>query len=352
MTKFAAIPLLGVGLTLAGFGVIRGATNPGPGAGTRLVLGIAPPVDEDVREMALHIAKARVDEKGAETRVVPAGDRIVVELDTTDPQLVKETSELLGRTANVELHVVMPNDAWPGADYVANDDLARRMGIRVVQGALVAEDRENDLTPAEADAIGCRGREEDGKRHCFVSGDHILATYLAAIPALAVPHGQTLAYGLVEQGRSREWHTYLLDNAVLAAGPEIRHVEIGDGGVIVELTAEAARRVVAVASARPGAPIATVLDGKVKQVAPLPGDTREPTLHLRTNATGMSEEDAIRDALELQSVLEAGAAHKLNVISSTPFTRATGFLPRAWPFLALALISLVAGWFVWRRRAA
>src|SRR3569623_1532201 len=238
MTKFAAIPLLGVGLTLAGFGVIRGAMDAGPGAGTRLVLGIAPPVDEDVREMAVHIAKARVEEKGAETRVVPAGDRIVVELDTTDPELVKDTSDLLGRTARVELHVVMPNDAWPAADYVANDDQAKRLGIHV--------------------AMGCRGREEDGKRHCIVRGDHILATYLAAIPALAVPHGQTLAYGRADEIRPHAWRTNLLDSVVLAAGPEIRHVELGDGGVILQLTDEAARRVVAPASTRPGVPVATV----------------------------------------------------------------------------------------------
>src|SRR3569623_2010610 len=175
MTKLAAIPLLGVGLTLAGFGVIRGAMDAGPGAGTRLVLGIAPPVDEDVREMAVHIAKERVEEKGAETRVVPAGDRIVVELD-------------------------------------ANDEQAKRLGIHVAMGALLAEDRENELPVAEADAIGCRGREEDGKRHCIVRGDHILAAYLAAIPALAVPHGQTLAYGRADEIRPHAWRTYLLDS--------------------------------------------------------------------------------------------------------------------------------------------
>src|SRR3569832_654350 len=353
MTKFAAIPLLGVGLTLAGFGVIRGAMDAGPGAGTRLVLGIAPPVDEDGRERAVHIAKERVEEKGAETRVVPAGDRIVVELDTTDPELVKDTSDLLGRTARVELHVVLPIDAWPAADFVANDDQAKRLGIHVAMGALLAEDRENDLPVAEAAAIGCRGREEAGKRHCIVRGDHILATNLAAIPALAVPHGQTLAYGRADEIRPHAWRTYLLDSVVLAAGPELRHVELGGGGVIVQLAVVAARRVVATASTRPGVPLAAVLDGLVKKVAPLPAETAAPTLHLRPPApAGKLEDAAIRDAMELQSMLEAGAAHELNVISSTPFTRATGFLPRAWPFLALALSSLVAGWFVWRRRAA
>jgi preprotein translocase subunit SecD len=352
MTRFVAIPLLGVGLTLGAFGVIRGATNPGPGEGVRVVLAIAPPVDDDARAMAVHIAKARLEEKGAETRVVPAGDQLVVELGETDPGIIDDSRALLTRTANVELHVVMPNDSWPAADYVATDDRARQLGIHVADGALLAEDRESDLPIAEADAIACRGREEDGKRHCIVRGDQILATYLAAIPALAVPHGRILAYGRAEAIRAGAWRTYLLDDVVLAAGPEIRRVEVGDGGVIVDLTDEAARRVVATARARPGAPIATVLDGKVKALAPLPADTSVPTLHLRTTAVaGKLDETAIRDALDLQAVLEAGAAHKLNVIASTPFTRTTGFLPRAWPFLALALLSLVAAWFVWRRRA-
>jgi len=352
MTRFAAIPLLGVGLTLGAFGVIRGAMNPGPGSGVRLVLGITPPVDEDAREMALDIAKQRVEEKGADTRVVPAGDQIVVELGTDDAEIVRDVTAILTRTGNVELHVVMPNDAWPAADYIATDDRAKQLGIHAALGALVAEDREADLTIAEADAIGCQGRRDGDKRHCIVRGDRVIAQYLAAIPALAVPHGQILAYGHADEIRPHAWRTYLLDDVVLVAGPEIRHVELGDNGVIVDLTADAARRVIATAGARPGAPIATVLDGTVKFVEPLPADTAAPTLHLRTTErAGKLEEDAIRDAIDLEAVLETGAAHELNVISSTHFTRAVGFVPRAWPFLALALVSLVAGWFVWKRRA-
>ena len=351
MTRFVAIPLLGVGLTLGAFGVIRGAMNAGPGAGVRVVLQIAPPVDEDARDMALLIAKERVEEKGVETRVVAAGDQVVVELGTTDPTNVSEMTALLTRTAKLELHVVMPNNSWPAADYVATDDLAKRSGIHVADGALVAEDRENELPIAEADAIGCHGRDDDGKRHCTIRGDHVLSTYLAAIPALAVPQGRILAYGPIE-GRVRAWRTYLLDDVVLVAGPEIRRVELGAGEVTVDLTTEASRRVVAAASTRAGAPIAAVLDGKVMMVAPLPGDTREPTLHLRTSAAGKTDADAMRDADELQSVLAAGAVHQLNVLASNPFTRATGFIARAWIFLLLALVSLVAAWFVWRRPAS
>ncbi|HET9986900.1 MAG TPA: hypothetical protein VFQ65_00230, partial [Kofleriaceae bacterium] len=212
MTKFAAIPLLGVGLTLGAFGVIRGAMNPGPAAGVRLVLNIAPPVSEDARAMAAEVVKDRVEEKGADTRVVPAGDRIVVELGTTDANNVGEITALLQRTAKVELHVVMPDDSWPAADYVKSDQHANAMGIRVENGAVVADDHESELAVADADAIGCRGREEDGKRHCVVRGDHVLATYLATIPALAVPHGRTIAYG---RAGERSWRAYVLDDVVL-----------------------------------------------------------------------------------------------------------------------------------------
>ena len=346
MTRFAAIPLLGVGLTLGAFGVIRGVMNPGPAAGQRIVLAIAPPVSEDARAMAVDVVKDRVEEKGTETRVVPAGDRIVVELGTTDAASAGEITALLQRTAKVELHVVMPDDSWPAADYVNSDVHAAAIGIHVVNGALAADDHENEMTIAEADAIGCHGREEDGKRHCLVRGDHVLAAYLAAIPALAVPHGRTVAFGRVNEQR---WRTYVLDDTVLVTGNEITHVELGDQGVLVELTAEAARRVAAQASTRAGQPIAVVLDGKVKAVAPLPVAAPEPVLHLQTS--GATEEDKIRNAFELKSVLEAGAVHPLSVASSTPFTRTVGFFPRAWLFLALALVSLVAGALVWRRRA-
>ena len=353
MTRFAAIPLFGVALTLGAFGVIRGATPAGPAAGVRLVLAIAPPVSEDARAMAAHAAKERVNEKGMDTRVVEAGDQLVVEIGETDPMIVGEMTELLTRTATLELHVVMPNDSWPAADYVANDPHAKDLGIRVAQGAVVGDDRDSELAVADADAIGCRGRVEDGKRHCVVRGDQVLASYIAAIPTLAVPHGHTLAFGRIpDRVNDRTWTTYLLDDRVLVAGREIQRVELGDHGVIADVTAEAARRVAAQASTRPGAPLAVVFDGKVKAVVPLPPAAPEPALHLHTTgAADVVDDAAVGAALDLQIVLEAGAMHPLTVLASTPFTRAVGFFPRAWLFLALALVSLVAGALVWRRRA-
>jgi len=322
MTRFAAIPLLGVGLTLGAFGVIRGAMDPGPAEGERIVLAISPPVSEDARAIALEVVKDRVEEKGMATRVTPAGDQIVVELGDTDAEIVRETTALLLRTAKLELHVVMPNDSWPAADVVNSDDVAKQQGLRIQAGAIVADDRDR------------------------VRGSEIIASYVKAMPALAVPQGRILAYGLAGE---RAWRTYLLDEPVLVSGNEITHVELGDHGVLVDLVADAAHRVAAQASTRPGNPLAVVLDGKVKFTAPLPATTQEPVLHLHT--AGASDDAWMRDAIELRSVIEAGAVRPLSVVTSAHFTRAVGFIPRAWPFLALALVSLVAGWFVWKRRA-
>jgi hypothetical protein len=40
----------------------------------------------------------------------------------------------------------------------------------------------------------------------------------------------------------------------------------------------------------------------------------------------------------------------MRVVSRTAFTRATGFFPRAWPFLAAGLVLLVVAGIVWRRK--
>ncbi len=346
MTRLAAIPLFGAALTLAAFGVIRGVMPAGPGAGTRIVLAIAPPVDEDARAMAEHVVRARVEDQAGATRVVPAGDQLVVELGDTDPASVGDIEALLSRTAKLELHLVIADEAWPAADHVARDPRAHDAGIRVASGALVADDREAELAVADADAIGCRGRTEDGKRRCRVRGDRVLATYLASVPALAVPPGRTLAFG---RSGDHTWTAYLLDDSALVRGPEIRHVELGDHGVIVDLTADAARRVAGQSTTRAGAPLAVVLDGVVHGVVPLPVARPEPALHLHTS--GATEDGALRAASQLVDVIEAGAAHALTVTRTTRFTRATGFLPRAWPFLASALACVLVGLgLVLRRR--
>lgn len=88
-----------IGFGIAAFGVVRGLSSSGPAHGTRLILTTA---GGDIG-LARESAALRVEQEGAPTRAIAAGDRIVVELGTDDPQLVAEQSALLERTAHVEL---------------------------------------------------------------------------------------------------------------------------------------------------------------------------------------------------------------------------------------------------------
>ena len=52
----------------------------------------------------------------------------------------------------------------------------------------------------------------------------------------------------------------------------------------------------------------------------------------------------------LRSLLVAGAAHAMHVLRREPFTRATGFVPRAWPFLAAGAVLLAAAALAGRKK--
>ena len=129
------------------------------------------------------------------------------------------------------------------------------------------------------------------------------------------------------------------DGTTLLAGDRIAGAQVASGGVKVDLRAPA--------SIPTGARLAFVLDGKEKAVATV--DHVAPTdFHVRTD--GATEDAALRAAVELVPVIEAGAVPALQVTERTPFTRATGFLPRAWPFFAIGGAMLLVAAFVAFRR--
>lgn len=129
------------------------------------------------------------------------------------------------------------------------------------------------------------------------------------------------------------------DGTTVLTGAGIAGAAVSGGGVKIDLRAP-----VSVAS---GAKLMFVLDGKVK--AEVPVDHVAPTdLHVQT--TGATEDDAIEAATELTAAIEAGAAPALHVTERTPFSRATGFLPRAWPFFAVCAVMLLAAAFIARKR--
>jgi hypothetical protein len=336
MSRLAAIPLVGAALTLAAFGIVRGVRPSGPASGTRLVVQISPPVDDASREIAEAVVRDRV--QGMAKKIVVAGDQLVVEIG--DDELIAEITAILERTASLELHLVEVTNPWLAEHVVTAeaDPHARDAGIRVDHGALVADDRETTLAVADADAAGCHGPEQDGHRACLVTGGRALAGYLGA-PTV----GTQLAFGRTSE---HTWQAYALDPEVVLDGHTVVRAEVAAGGVDIDPTG--ARRLADLGRAHVGAPLAIVLDGKVRivTVAPPPGE--RPVLHVAT--PGATEDAAIGAALDLVAIVDAGAVHALHVVSATAFTRAVGFVPRAWPFLALALASLVgAGWLARRR---
>jgi hypothetical protein len=246
--RLAALPVLGVALVLAAFGVVRGASDSGPAHGVRLVVAIAPPVDTEARDMAAHVARERVEEKGAATRVVPAGKQLVVEIGADDPQRVAEFVQLLERTPAVGLY--------------------------------------------RADANGSAS-----DAHASLDATHV------------------------------------------------RHVDVLSGGVAIEVDDAHA-----LAGITRGERLAVVIDGRTETVV-VADRVVDTELHLVTS--GADEDAALRVAMSVVAVLEAGAVHPLHVTHQETFTRAFGFWPRAWPFLlAGAVLALVAaGMLLISRRA-
>jgi hypothetical protein len=236
--RLATIPIIGAALGLLAFGIVRGAMPSGPARGVRLIVMIDPPLDARAVAMAEHVAKERITEKGAETRVIASGDRLVIEVGEDDAEIVGDMARILERTAKLEL------------------------------------------------------RRSDGPE-------------------------------------------------VMLDGRAIVHAEVVRAGVAIDVANEAA-----LAHAKLDVPIAFVLEDKVKLTAMVTrmGPTR---LYVATGPTG--EDATYGAALDLVAVIEAGAVHPMHVTRRDAFVRATGFWPRAWPFLALGAVLIAIAALVWRR---
>lgn len=227
--RLVALPLAGVALTILAFGVIRGAISTGPAHGKRLIVAIEPPVDDAARKIATHVVQARLGDKGLPLHIVPAGDRLVVEIGSDDAEVVGELAQLLERTAKLEVR----------------------------------------------------------------AGDSSF------------------------DGRA------------------IRRAEVLGDGVAIEVDEEGR-----LARIAPGTQVAFALDGVVRMG--VPDRVLHTELHVRPNADTTPK--------QLVDLVEAGAVHPLHVRSQESFSRATGFFPRAWPFLAIGAVLLVVVAILARRR--
>jgi hypothetical protein len=232
--RLVALVFALIGLGVAVFGVVRGLSKTGPAEGIRMTISIDPPIDADAVAVAKHVVTDRVDEKGLETRVMPAGDKLVVELGGADAETAVAIRALLERTAKVDI-------------------------LDATTQQLVLE----------------------GKR--------------------------------------------------------VRGAEVSRGGVAIEVPDARAFK--------PGQSLAFVFEGKVRATHAVDAATAT-NVHV---TIGTNDADFIA-ANELVGMLHAGAVHPLHVTKVDTFTRATGFLPRAWLFLAIGGVLVLAGTVVALRR--
>ena len=226
--RFILALFVGVmGLGLVAFGILRGASKSGPGEGFRLTVAIEPPLDPATVMIAEHAMRDRVEEKGAETRVIPAGDHLIIELGETDPMVIHEFAALIERREPLEIRAGDVPVLVPSAIAAVQADLTG-VAITVRDPSALAE----------------------------------------------IPQGTELSF---------------------------------------------------------------VYAGKLRYTAPA-DHVAGNGLHVR--AGGLETDEGARIADDLVAIVYAGAMHPLHVTHEEPFTRATGALPRAWPFAVPGLVLL------------
>jgi hypothetical protein len=336
---FTALALTAAAAGLVAFGVIRGVSDSGPARGVRIAIAIDPPVDAEQLALAEAVVHDRLEEKGAETRVLRTGDGLIAEIGADDPdgELVRDEIALVERTAPLEVHAVDTHSVWLAqvAEVAATDPVARAAGIRVDKGTLLADDQEHPLSDG-VDPADCFLPPKPGVDLCIVHGDRVIAKYVAA----KEPPADRLVMA-VRIGDLPTWRAYVLDKPVLLVGPDIRAAHVSEGGVDLELASPEIR----VAA---GTVIAFVLAGHLSDVA-LADRASTGLLHVRSIEA--SQDAAYAAADRLLAIAQVGAVHPLHVVRREAFARATGFVPRAWPFLAAAgVLLIVAGCVLLLRR--
>src|SRR3569623_1531147 len=113
----------------------------------------------------------------------------------------------------------------------------------------------------------------------------------------------------------------------------LRRIDIIDQGVAVQASAPVPFKL--------GAPI-TFAEGGTIKLAASPDHVDGASFHVPMASAPQLD--------DLYGLLLAGAAHPMHVTHREPFTRATGILPRAWPFLAFGAVLVAAGALGGRRK--
>ena len=307
---------------------------------------------------AVATIRERINEKGvAEPNVVEKGDEILVELPGLDKDSIQETRDIIARTAKLEFKVVDNNSDYmkrlyahvgsegkenhptdPGA--IAADLQAEIDQWRPEDGGgmqtdyyLIAHDREQALTLAEAKAIGCLNKDnkdkiENGRIKCNVTGRRAIELYLFGDKTLGVkgladtdpqfklPDDKQIGYELNEANPDAKdkrgyWRTYYLDRAVRLTGSGISNAmgsydpNTNRPIVLLDFNRFGSRVFGNLTEEIKGKKLATILDDKVKSAPIINGAIRGGRASITMGGSDATRMEKERN--ELVNVLKTGS---------------------------------------------
>ena len=307
---------------------------------------------------AVATIRERINEKGvAEPSVVEKGDEILVELPGLDKDSIQETRDIIARTAKLEFKVVddgseymrklyghigsqgkenHPTDpAAIAADIQAEIDQWRPEdgGGMKTDYYLIAHDRQESLTEAEAKAIDCLNKDNkdkfvNGRISCNVTGRRVIELYLFGDKKLGVkglvdtnpefklPDDKQVGFELNEASPDAKdkrgyWRTYYLDRAVRLTGSGISGAmgsydpNTNRPIVLLDFNRFGSRVFGDLTSQIVGKKLATILDDKVKSAPIINGAIRGGRASITMGGSDVRRMEAERN--ELVNVLKTGS---------------------------------------------
>ena len=316
---------------------------------TAICIAIAPSYGVAVKQAALANAvktiRARLDElKVKRHTVVEKGDTIVVEFPVRDEDSMMTVRDVIARTGKLEFKVVDNDSPYMKKvfahvgnerDGAATDPRAIAAEIRVevdqwraddayereTDYYLIANDREEQLEPDRARAIGCMGRPADGgKISCRVTARRAIERYIEELgmtdASFKLPDDRELGFERVEpppdaKDRRPYWRSYYLDRAPRLTGRAVSNAQgIFDPNtnrpmVLLDFNRQGTRVFAELTAQIVGKKLATILDGRIHSAPIVNGPIRGGRASITMGGGDPARQEAERD--ELVTVLKTGS---------------------------------------------
>jgi hypothetical protein len=103
-SRIFALPIIGTALALIAFGVVLGVRPSGPAQGVRLAV-VVEATDPAAGDIALRVLKERIDLSGVGGRFIAAGDKVIIEIGSSDPGVIAGIVERIERRVEPGVNV-------------------------------------------------------------------------------------------------------------------------------------------------------------------------------------------------------------------------------------------------------